>query len=299
MQFVKGTGKNISNSEADSLTYTSAYLQLTNNNKDAALQGFTKYLQQYPDGQNITEASWYLGQLLEEKKDMTAAIARYQFVADKAPNKFCRKEYAGSSPLLLFRCKKTTLPPPPTTKKLKQYSSTDANKLEASRGLLRCQYQLGQWADAAPNAQEILKNKAAGADDKIFAYMITGKNAQTAGDCAAAITAFKQVATLSKAEYGAEARYQIAACQYTQNQFSTAEKSAFEVVNKAGSYELWVTKAYILLGDIYLKQKDYFNAKATYKSVSENATMADLKQEAITKYAAAEAEEAANSKVTK
>ena len=298
VQFVKGTGKNISNSEADSLTYTSAFLQLNNGNKDAALQGFTKYAQQYPNGQNIVEANWYTGQLLEEKSDLTNAIPRYQFVADRAPNRFAERSILAVARSYYFD-KKDYATAATYYQKLKQYSSTDANKLEASRGLLRCQYQLGQWADAAPTAQEILKNKSAGADDKIFAYMITGKNAQAAGDCNAAIAAFKNVIPLSKAEYGAEARYQIAACQYTQNQFSTAEKSAFEVVNKAGSYELWVTKSYLLLGDIYLKQKDYFNAKATYKSVSENATMPDLKQEALTKYTAAEAEEAAGSKVGK
>jgi TolA-binding protein len=298
VQFVKANGKNVSNTEADSLTYTSAYLQLTNNNKDAALQGFTKYLQQFPDGQHNIEANWYSGQLQEEKNNLPAAIPYYQYLSDRAPNKFAERSILAVARYQYFD-KKDYAAAATYYQKLKEYSSNDANKLEASRGLLRCQYQLGQWAEAAPNAQDVLKNKSAGADDKIFAYMITGKNAQANNDCAAAITAFKQVATLSKAEYGAEARYQIAACQYTQNQLSTAEKSAFEVINKAGSYELWVTKAYLLLGDIYLKQRDYFNAKATYKSVSENATMADLKQEALTKYAAAEAEEAANSKVTK
>jgi nitroimidazol reductase NimA-like FMN-containing flavoprotein (pyridoxamine 5'-phosphate oxidase superfamily) len=42
----------------------------------------------------------------------------------------------------------------------------------------------------------------------------------------------------------------------------------------------WVTKSYVLLGDIYLKQKDLFNAEATYKSVVDNATIAELKAEA-------------------
>ena len=53
----------------------------------------------------------------------------------------------------------------------------------------------------------------------------------------------------------------------------------------------------MLLGDIYLKEKDYFNAKATYKSVADNATIPDLKKEAQDKLAAAIAEEQQNSKV--
>ena len=62
-----------------------------------------------------------------------------------------------------------------------------------------------------------------------------------------------------------------------------AEKTAFEVIKKQSSYEYWVTKSYVLLGDIYMAQKDNFNAIATYKSVAENANIEELKLEATNK----------------
>ncbi|MEJ7680580.1 MAG: hypothetical protein WKG06_22550 [Segetibacter sp.] len=70
------------------------------------------------------------------------------------------------------------------------------------------------------------------------------------------------------------------------------------MVNKAGSYEYWTTKAYILLGEVYLKQKDYFNAEATLKSVSENATIPELKEEAKKKLDEVISEKNVNSKVS-
>ena len=76
-----------------------------------------------------------------------------------------------------------------------------------------------------------------------------------------------------------------------------AEKAAFEVINKSGSYDWWVTKAYILLGDVYFKQKDYFNAKATFQSIVENSLNAELKAEAQKKLDAVIAEESQSSKV--
>ncbi len=76
-----------------------------------------------------------------------------------------------------------------------------------------------------------------------------------------------------------------------------AEKAAFEVVNKSGSYEEWVTRAYLLLGDIYFAEKDYFNAKATYQSVAENAKIEELRLQAQQKLAQVTAEENKNSKV--
>jgi TolA-binding protein len=69
------------------------------------------------------------------------------------------------------------------------------------------------------------------------------------------------------------------------------------VINKSGSYDYWVTKAYILLGDVYFNQKDYFNAKATFKSIVENTTVPEFKKEAQEKLDIVIEEEAKSSKI--
>jgi len=69
------------------------------------------------------------------------------------------------------------------------------------------------------------------------------------------------------------------------------------VIKETGSYDLWVTKAYLLLGDIFMLQKDYFNAKATFESVAKNAAIPELKKEAEQKFDAAVAAEKKQSKI--
>jgi lipopolysaccharide biosynthesis regulator YciM len=118
-----------------------------------------------------------------------------------------------------------------------------------------------------------------------------------ANDCNAAITSFKSCAAINKASWGAEARYEIANCFMTLNNTSAAEKAALAVIKETGSYDNWVTKSYILLGDIFMIQKDYFNAKATYESVATNAAIPELKAEAKQKLDKAVAEEKLNSKI--
>ena len=110
--------------------------------------------------------------------------------------------------------------------------------------------------------------------------MAIGKSAQIGGRYDEAISAFKAVVAVNKAAVGAEARYEIANTWFMTGRLSDAEKAAFEVINKSGSYDFSVTKAYILLGDIYFKQKDYFNAKATFQSIVQNSLNAELKAEA-------------------
>ena len=81
-------------------------------------------------------------------------------------------------------------------------------------------------------------------------------------------------------EQAAEAQYAIASILLQQNKLAEAEKAGFEVIKKYGSYGSWVTRSYILLGDVYFKENDLFNAEATYKSVVENAEQDEFKKEA-------------------
>jgi hypothetical protein len=61
---------------------------------------------------------------------------------------------------------------------------------------------------------------------------------------------------------------------------------------------LWVTKSYFLLGDIYLKEKDYFNARATFQSLVENAKIEEIRVQAEQRLDEVKKEEATNSKVS-
>ncbi|MBS1656269.1 MAG: tetratricopeptide repeat protein, partial [Bacteroidetes bacterium] len=180
---------------------------------------------------------------------------------------------------------------------LKTIASNQDNRMEAMRGLLRSQYQLQQWNDALENAKELVDQKGASSDDKVLANMAIAKSYEVKGQYDLAIANFKTVVTLNKAALAAEARYEIASCWFTVNKLPDAEKAAFETINKSGSYDYWVTKSYILLGDIYFKEKDYFNAKATFQSVVDNTINSELKTEAQEKLTKTIDEESKSSKV--
>ena len=296
VSFLKSVGRSVDQNVADSLTYVAAELQLSDGKKPQALAGFTKYTEQFPMGRYIVDAHYYAAELNREMKAMPKAMTHYDAVAKLAPNKYAEKSLLLLARYYYFDEKNYSTASGYYTQ-LKQQASSNENRLESMRGLARCQYYLNDFANAVANAKELLQQGGAGSDDKVFANLIIGKQAKADGNCAEAITAFKSVAALSKAEFGAEARYQIAACYFDMQKLEEAEKAAFEVVQKAGSYANWVERSYILLGDIYLKQEDYFNAKATYKSVADNATIPELKAEAASKLAKAESMSAAASKI--
>jgi tetratricopeptide (TPR) repeat protein len=296
VNFAKSMGVEVTASQEDQLAYEEAEVQFNNGNFAAAGAKFEAYLIKFPDGKYSLEANYYKSEIYFSQKDWAKAVTGYQAVADRVPNKFGEKSLLQAARLNFFELKNYTQSEKYFAK-LKDFASGQENKMEAMRGLLRSQYQLEKWPDAVQNAKDLLAQKGVSTDDKVLANMAIAKSHQVNNQCETALQYFRTAAALSKSAYAAEARYQIADCLFHQNQLKDAEKAAFEVVNKSGSYEEWVTKAYLLLGDVYIAEKDFFNAKATFQSIVDNAKIEDLRKQAQQKLDQVTAEEKKNSKV--
>jgi len=296
VDFVQKAGKVISISEADSLTYASAELKYTNGDCAGAITAFSNYLSKYPQGAYTLLANFYKSECYYKNKDWQNALQGYQAVVNQGSSKYAEKAAYAAAHIYYFELQDYA-----NSKiyfaKLKDLATTPENQLEALRGLVRSYYQTKDYTQANDAAKELLTKKGLSTDDKAVANLVLGKSLQANNQCEQAIAAFKEVAAVNKSAWGAEARYEIANCYFTLNQLSAAEKAGLEVIKVTGSYDYWVAKAYILLGDVYLQEKDYFNAKATYQSVADNATIPELKKEAQDKLNIAISQEQQNSKV--
>jgi TolA-binding protein len=294
--FMRQAGRPLSVSTEDSLTYAAAEKKYDDQKINEALTAFNNYLQRFPDGAYALDANFNRAEIYNSKKDWNNALVGYDEVAANAPNQYAERAVLTAARINFFELKNYAKAENYYVQ-LKQITASQENNLEAMRGLLRCQYQQQKWADAVENAKELTAAKGSSADDKTLANMAIAKSYQVGGQYDLAINNYKSVVQLNKAALAAEARYEIANCWYQVSKLSESEKAAFETINKSGSYDYWVTKAYILLGDIYFKQKDYFNAKATFQSIVDNTINAELKGEAQAKLNTVIDEEGKSSKV--
>ena len=294
--FIRSTGKNISASEADSLAYAAVEVKINNNDCAGAIEQITNYLSRFPNGANAIDAYYNRSECYMARKDWKNALPGYEYVAQQGSSQYAEKSALIAARSYYFELKDYAKAQP-YYEVLRSVAATDESRLEALRGLLRCHYQLKEYKQAAEVAKDLLIAKGAGNDDKALSNLVTGRNHQLNNAYDLAIQSYRAVVNLNKGEWAAEARYEIAKCYFDLTSLNNAEKAAFEVINKSGSYDFWVTKSYIMLGDIYFKQKDFFNAKATFKSVVENATNQQLKQEAEAKLQQVIEEEKKNSKV--
>jgi TolA-binding protein len=294
--FMRKAGRPISVDTEDSLTYFAAETQYQGGNVNAALTAFNNYLNRFPDGAYSLDASFYSAEIYNSKKDWANALKGYEAVAADAPNTYAERAVLAAARINFFEIKDYARAES-YYGQLKQLTGSQENKLEAMRGLLRTQYQQQKWKEAVENAKDLTAAKGSSTDDKALANMAIAKSYQVDGQHDLAIANFKSVVTLNKAALAAEARYEIANSWLAVNKLAEAEKAAFETINKSGSYDFWVTKAYILLGDVYFRQKDYFNAKATFQSIVDNSINSDLKGEAQRKLNQVIEEESKSSKV--
>jgi hypothetical protein len=68
----------------------------------------------------------------------------------------------------------------------------------------------------------------------------------------------------------AESKYLLALIEFNLNNYKGSSKLIFEIQNQVPSYDYWIAKGFILLGDNYLGQRDTFQAKETFKSIIDN-----------------------------
>ncbi|HRP31990.1 MAG TPA: tetratricopeptide repeat protein [Agriterribacter sp.] len=294
--FMQQSGKSVTVDEADNLTYKAAENRYIDKDFNGAFTALNNYINKFPDGQHALDAWFLRSEIYNQRKDWKNAVAGYVDVTDRGPSKYAERAASQAGRIYYFE-----LEDYPKAEqyfgRLKSLAASGESRMEAMRGLLRSQYQQKKWTEAVDNAQELLKEKNTSIDDKVLAFMVTARADQDRGAYAAAISNFKQVVGINNASFGAEARYEIASCYFSLNDLKNADRAAFETINKSGSYDFWITRAYILLGEVYYKQKDYFNAKATLQSVVDNSRITDLKNEAAEKLKAVTEAEKTESKI--
>ncbi len=296
VDFMKSIGRSVTVNEEDNLTYRAAEAKYIDKDYNAALTGFNNYLGKFADGQYALDAFFLRSEIYNMRKDWKNAAAGYAEVAERGASKYAERAASQAGQIYYFQLEDYAKAETYFTA-LKELATGADFRLEGMRGLLRSQYQQKKWAEAVPNAQDLLKEKNTSVDDKVLANMVTARAAQTDGKYPEAIQSYRNVIAINKASFAAEARYEIAYSYFLLNDLKNADKAAFETINKSGSYDYWITKAYILLGDIYLKDRDYFNAKATLQSVVENSKITELKNEAQAKLNDVIAAEKTDSKI--
>ncbi|HEX5003643.1 MAG TPA: tetratricopeptide repeat protein [Bacteroidia bacterium] len=259
----------VSNGAQDSITYEAAEQLYLKGLNESASRSFDEYLQKFPQGSFVLNATFYKAECDYKKNDIDKSLAGYTYVLEQPRSLFTEKALLKAANIR--RNKNECETAIELYKRLEEAADYRDNIIEAQAGLMRCYYATQGYGNAILYARKLIEGDKVSNNLITEANLISARSSLATSDYEPATAGFKAIVSkMGNSESGAEARYSIALIQYKLGNFKESQKKCFEVVNQVPSYEYWIGKSFLLLGDNYLALKDTFQAKHTYMSILEN-----------------------------
>ncbi len=271
--FLESGGRSINAFQKDSLQFQ--FVQSTFTESDHALtyNAIERYLHDYPNGLFAPDVLAFKSDLLKEDSRWKEAAETFSKLSQIGPSKYEKNALREASRIYFFELRdyKNALP-----LYIKQYTDALAleDKLLSLRGIVRCYYFTQRWEEGGPYALQLMDSNS-NLDDLSYARVVLGYKFQSINKLDSSSSYFKNVIGRNSL-LGAEAGFQLALNEFNQELLSQAEASAMAVISNENPSDYWQSRCYILLGNLFSKQKDFFNAKATLESVIENCKIKDL-----------------------
>ncbi len=262
-----GALSNVSLSEQDSLTYKAAENVYMTGNCEKASANLTGYLDRFPTGNFKVNATFYLADCRLRDGKLDEAMKGFEYVISQPRNMFTEQALMSASAINFNEGKyKESLD---SYKKLEAEAEIPGNIIDARVGIMRCQFHLKDFKEAALASQKVMENKDLSQENVREAQFILARSYQEEKDLKNAMDEYRKVAKEVSSLEGAESKYHIIEILAEQKKWKEAEDEVFDFAAKNTPHQYWMARSFILLSDIYVAQNDDFQAIHTLQSVIE------------------------------
>lgn len=145
----------------------------------------------------------------------------------------------------------------------------------AKIGKMRCYFNLNEFENAHKAAIQVLATGKLSDEIIRESHYIIGKCEYGLSNFESALEEFTLISKNCKSTFEAEAKYLTADIYFKQSQLDLAQNEVFDFVKKNTPQQKWLAKSFLLLADIYIVKKNYFQAKATLQSIIDNYKVSD------------------------
>lgn len=265
-QLAQQLGKS-SVTQEDSLQYKAVEKIYFRDELPAAITGFEKYLKAYPQGKYRSLATYYLANCYYRQNQNDSALNVYRLLVKDAQNPNMETTLARAASLAYDAGKYQEAA---TYFEQLHGIGNAEHKQAAALGMLRCWNLLNQYNKTIDAANDLIEAYAGNADmvaearyNRMKAYVALNKVDEALPD-------IKALATDTRSEAGAEAKYRLAQYYLTQNNLDKAEAEVFDYIEKGTTHQHWLAKSFVVLADVYLAKENYFEAKQYLLSLKDN-----------------------------
>lgn len=266
----------ISEEDIDAANYEEAESEYLDENYASAIPLFIQYTDSFPSGRFRQNAWYYLtdSYLHLNQKESALEVLKNLILIEKGVYYEPSVEMAAKiaddldQPIKAYDY----------YQKLYTITSNDLKRLETEEKLIQLGFLLKDYPQVMHYCQNLRKNSKSSPKQKQKAWLIQIKSLINNDQKPEAILVMDSVDTEVMDENGAELAYLKAEWMFEQAKYEAAEDALFHFLQNYSSYPDWRAKGFILLGDVYLKMNDPFQAKATWQSVVDHHQGEDLRK---------------------
>jgi tetratricopeptide (TPR) repeat protein len=230
-----------------------------------AIPKFNKYLDKFPGGRYKNEVKNYLANCHYKLGDTLKAIEIYIETLEGSNTGFT--ELAASRVANYLYNDGQYEDVIKYYKRLEQIASTPEVIFSAKLGLMRSNFLIENWPNAALYSDKVLANTQLSSELKLEAYYSKGMSnfyLKHFNDARPSLEWLVKNTTTIK---GAEAQYSIASLDYQQDNLVEADGEIAKLLKMKPTYNYWVAKGLILRARILMQMEDLFGAEQNLKSI--------------------------------
>lgn len=256
----------------DSLSFAAAQKLYLAGDRAASERSLRSYLRSYPKGYYRTDALYYLSDCYLQDKNTDAAIGTLTELADAGTTPYTQTVLERLSELT-FAAKRYD-EAASAYRRLYEAVASSSGKASAMTGYVRATVAGGDERKIAAMAADVAAKRDAGPTARREALFADAERLRRAGDLAEASKRYRELASDPRTAEGSAAGYYLIEERFRSGDMDRTEKAVFDFSEREPR-PYWLAKAYILLGDVYLRKGDTFQARATWQSVVDGYTPAD------------------------
>ena len=265
--WLQGRGIKVGAMEKDSALWEPVYAAWNSGDCNLIEQESNTYINKVQNGAHEVSAHFYMATCFYTT-DQNKALEHYTFVINKPNNKHYEEalqygaqiSYANSD----FSTANTNY------KKLESIAANTENIRTAIIQQMWCNWKLKDYPNTIVYADKVLALTKLDDNTKVEALRMKGLSLRETRQYDDAISVLRTCNSSTKSIKGAEAKYYVSEILFEQNNNEECELEIMELVNQKPSYDYWIAKAILLLGENFIVLEDYYNARSSLQSVIDN-----------------------------
>ncbi|MDR2125561.1 MAG: tetratricopeptide repeat protein [Prevotellaceae bacterium] len=258
----------------DSLSFAAAERKYLFGDCSGSTAAMQQYLKDFPNGNSHLNAKYYIGDCYYRREKYAEAADMFKDLINipsgnglpkNILNRYARAKYMTED----FEAAAQAFA------RAARESENSEDVREALLFAMRAYNKVKNYEQAAEMATKYAALPTIKADGRTEALITKAHALKELGRDDDAISVFKILAENPKTIEGSEATYNIIDYTYQKGKADEAEKMIFKFNESKAFHGEWLARSFIILANIYIDKKDYFQAEATLNSIIENYRKTD------------------------